>query len=178
MGMSLLRFLGLDRSDRDRDASETASVRHIVEALDRMDPRTARYLARFAYVLSRVARADLAITADEVTAMERLIGEQGRLTEAQAVMVVQIAKSQHLLLGETDGYLVTREFAAAATRDEKLALLRCCFAVAASNEEISPEEDAELRMVSHELGLEHRDFIEARSAHRQAISVLKALGRR
>ena len=42
--MSLLRFLGLTPSARRDDApSETASVRHIVEALDRMAPETARY---------------------------------------------------------------------------------------------------------------------------------------
>src|SRR5262249_32879260 len=128
--------------------------------------RAARHLARFAYILSRVARADLAISTDEVRAMERLVMERGRLPEAQAVLVVQIAKSQTLLLGETDGYLVTREFAATATRDEKLALLDCCFAVAAADAGISPEEEAELRMITRELGLEHEEFIKARAAHR------------
>jgi uncharacterized tellurite resistance protein B-like protein len=86
--------------------------------------------------------------------------------------VVQIAKSQILLLGETDGYLVTREFAAAATRDEKLTLLDCCFAVAAADGEISPPEEAELRMITEELGLEHQEFIRARLAHRDAVPLL------
>src|SRR5258706_10741537 len=110
--------------------------------------------------------------------MERVVMERGRLPEAQAVVVVQIAKSQNLLFGETDGYLVTREFAAAATRDEKLALLDCCFAVAAADDEISPPEEAELRMITSELGLEHDDFITVRSAHRQAVPVLKGDDRR
>jgi uncharacterized tellurite resistance protein B-like protein len=177
--MSLLRFLGLDSSARhDGPQAEAASVRHIVDALDRMEPETARHLARFAYILSRVARADLAISADEIHAMERLVMEHGRLPEAQAVIVVQIAKSQHLLFGETDGYLVTREFAAAATRDEKVALLASCFAVAAANHEISPTEEAELRLITNELGLEHGEFIKARSAHRQAVPLLKDAERR
>jgi uncharacterized tellurite resistance protein B-like protein len=176
--MSLLRFLGLDQSARDDGGqAEAASVRHIVEALDRMEPGTARRLARFAYILSRVAGADLAISADEIRAMERLVMERGRLPEAQAVLVVQIAKSQQLLFGETDGYLVTREFAASATRDEKLALLECCFAVAAADEEISPPEEAELRMITGELGLEHGDFIKARSDHRDAVPILKRVDR-
>jgi uncharacterized tellurite resistance protein B-like protein len=172
--VSLLRFLGLDLPARDDGPqADAASVRRIVEALDRMEPRTARHLARFAYVLGRVARADLLVSADETRAMERLVMERGRLPEAQAVLVVQIAKSQHLLLGETDGYLVTREFAAAASRDEKVALLDCCFAVAAADDEISPAEEAELRMITGELGLEHGDFIAARSAHRDAVPILK-----
>ncbi len=138
-----------------------------------MEPSAARHLARFAYILGRVARADLAISADETRAMERLVVERGHLSEAQAVIVVQIAKSQNLLFGETDGYLVTREFAAAATRDEKVALLDCCFAVAAADEEVSPPEEAELRMITSELGLEHDDFITARSKHREAIPLLR-----
>jgi uncharacterized tellurite resistance protein B-like protein len=177
--MSLLRFLGLDRAVRlDEPQAEAASVRNIVAALDRMEPGAARHLARFAYILGRVARADLAISPDEIRAMERLVVERGRLPEAQAVIVVQIAKSQNLLFGETDGYLVTREFTAAATRDEKLALLDCCFAVAAADDEISPAEEAELRMITGELGLEHDDFIKARSAHRQALPFLKRVDRR
>jgi hypothetical protein len=113
--MSLLRFLGLDHLARGSGPQDdAASVRRIVEALDRMEPAAARKLARFAYVLGRVARADLQISADETREMERIVAERGCLTEAQAVLVVQIAKSQTLLLGETDGYLVTRAIAADA----------------------------------------------------------------
>lgn len=174
VAMSLRRFLGLERAQGTKEpGDETASVRRIVEALDRMEPATARYLARFAYVLGRVARADLVVSAEETRAMERLVMERGSLPEAQAVVVVQIAKSQNVLLGETDGYLVTREFAASATSEQKRGLLDCCFAVAAADQEISPSEEAELRVVANELGLEHADFIAARSAHRDAVPLLK-----
>jgi uncharacterized tellurite resistance protein B-like protein len=172
--MSLLRFLGLERAPGGNESGvEAASVRRIVEALDRMESGAARYVARFAYVLGRVARADLAVTADETQAMERLVMERGHLTEAQAVIVVQVAKSQNVLFGETDGYLVTREFASSATREQKVALLDCCFAVAAADDEISASEEAELRLITNELGLEHADFIAARSAHRDAVPLLK-----
>ena len=172
--MSLLRFLGLDHPGRHGGSQEeAASVRRIVEALDRMDPAAARTLARFAYVLGRVARADLEVSADETREMERIVAERGRLTEAQAVLVVQIAKTQTLLLGETDGYLVTRAIAAEATPDAKAALLDCCFAVAAADRNVTAEEEAELRMITNELGLGHEDFIKARLAHRDAIASLR-----
>ena len=171
--MSLLRFLGFGNPRRrDASAEETASVRHIIEALERMEPDAARRLARFAYVLGRVARADLAVTADETHTMERIVMERGGLSEAQAVVAVQIAKSQNALFGGTDDYLVTRELASSATREEKLALLDCCFAVAAADDEISPPEEAELRLITGELGLEHADFIAARAAHRDAVPIL------
>lgn len=172
--MSLLRFLGLGGS-RDASTAETASVRRIVDALERMDPDAARRLARFAYVLGRVARADLAVTPDETRAMERLVMERGGLSEAQAVVAVQIAKSQNTLFGATDDYLVTREFAASATREEKLALLDCCFAVSAADDDITGPEEVELGNLTNELGLGRDDLIAARGRYRQHIAVLKGL---
>ena len=172
--MSLLRVLGLSSPPPgDASAAETASVRRIVDALDRMEPDAARYVARFAFVLGRVARADLQVSPEETRAMERLLMERGRLPEAQAILVVQIAKTQNLLLGATDGYLVTRELAASATREQKLALLDCCFAVSAADGEISPAEEAELGNITSELGLERADFIAARSARRDQVPYLR-----
>ncbi len=172
--MSLLRFLGLGNAT-DTSTSDTASVRRIVEALERMEPDAARRLARFAYVLGRVARADLAVTADETRAMERIVMERGGLSEAQAVVVMQIAKSQNTLFGSTDDYLVTRELASTATREEKLALLDCCFAVSAADRDIVGPEEAELRNVANELGLGRDDLIAARARYREFIAVLKGL---
>jgi|SRR5688572_9592361 len=171
--MSLLRFLGLGGRAADDDAGDTASVRQIVEALERMEPEAARRLARFAYVLGRVARADLAVSADETRAMERLVMERGRLSEAQAVIAVQIAKSQNELFGGTENYLVTRELAASATREEKLALLDCCFAVSAADRDITPPEELELRKIATEIGLGQADLAAARSAHREFLAVLR-----
>jgi uncharacterized tellurite resistance protein B-like protein len=173
--MSLFRFLGLERAV---DAgNETATVRRIVEALERQDPETARYIARFAYVLGRVAQADHEVSAEETRVMERIVMERSGLPEEQAILVVQIAKSQTILFGATEDYLVTREFARTATRDQKLALLDCCFAVSAADRDVSAEEEAAVRQIAGELGLEHADFIAARSAYRDYLAVLKAARR-
>ena len=173
--MSLLRFLGIERAADAGD--ETATVRRIVEALERQDPEAARYIARFAYVLGRVAQADHEVSGEETRVMERVVMERGGLPEEQAILVVQIAKSQAVLFGATEDYLVTREFARTATRDQKLALLDCCFAVSAADRDVSAEEEAEVRQIASELGLEHTDFIAARSAYRDYLAVLKAARR-
>ena len=173
--MSLLRFLGIDRAADG--GSETATVRRIVEALERQDPEAARYIARFAYVLGRVAQADHEVSAEETRVMERIVMERSSLPEEQAILVVQIAKSQTILFGATEDYLVTREFARTATRDQKLALLDCCFAVSAADRDVSAEEEAAVREIAGELGLEHADFIAARSAYRDYLAVLKAARR-
>jgi uncharacterized tellurite resistance protein B-like protein len=172
--MSLWHFLGLGQAPRARSAGEDlASVRRIIAALEGMEPAAARYLARFAYVLGRVARADLTVTADETRTMERIVMERSGLSEAEAALAVQIAKSQNVLFGGTDDYLVTREFASNATRAQKLALLQCCFAVSAADHEITGEEEAELRRIASELDLALTDLIEARSAYRDFLAVLK-----
>jgi uncharacterized tellurite resistance protein B-like protein len=172
--MSLLRFLGLRQAvGPDATSEETASVRRIVEALERMEPKAARRLARFAFVLGRVARADLDVNDDETRTMERFVMQRGGLTEAQAVVAVQIAKSQNELFGGTDDYLVTREITASVTREEKVALLDCCFAVAAADRDIAGAEEAELRKIAVELGLTHADVVTARVAYREFLAVLK-----
>jgi uncharacterized tellurite resistance protein B-like protein len=175
--VSILKFLGLgDKDAREPSAgaaAETETVRRIVQALDRLEPERARFLAAFAYILSRVARADLKISDEEVRAMERLIGEQGGLGPEQAILVVQMAKTQNALFGGTEDYLVTREFNRIATREQKLGLLRCLFAVSATDESVSVAEDNEIRRISRELRLTHRDFIEARRAFRDQLAVLR-----
>jgi uncharacterized tellurite resistance protein B-like protein len=169
--MSLWDYLGLGSGARKgASPKEIASDRRIVQALDSMNPRAARYLARFAFVLGRVARADLAVTDEETRVMEQILMERGGLPEEQAIVAVQIAKSQNAFFGGTDDYLVTREFAANATRAQKLALLECCFAVSAADDEISGEEQATLRQIAEELDLAQTDLIEARSGYREFLA--------
>jgi uncharacterized tellurite resistance protein B-like protein len=141
-----------------------------------MAPEQARYIAAFAYILSRVARADMNISPEEVAEMERRVMSVGGMPEDQAVLVVQIAKTQATLFGGTENFLVTREFDQMATREQKLALLRCLFAVAAADNEISTVEDREIRLINDELQLTHMDFINARLEFKKYLTVLKEDG--
>jgi uncharacterized tellurite resistance protein B-like protein len=172
--MSLYKFLGLGKqADSETPSTETETVRKITRALDQMDPKQAHYIAVFAYILGRVAHADLEISEEESREMERTVMEMGQLPEEQAIIVVQIAKTQNLLFGGTENYLVTREFNKVATREQKIALLHCLFAVSSTDEDISSEENREIRQITAELNLEHRDFIAVRSDYRHHLSVLK-----
>jgi uncharacterized tellurite resistance protein B-like protein len=120
-----------------------------------------------------VARADLVISDIEVRAMEAIVSNEGGLTPEQAILVVQMAKTQSILFGGTENYLVTREFNRLATREQKLGLLRCLFAVSAAEDDISVVEDNEVRRIATELRLSHSDFTEARSLFRDHLSVLR-----
>ena len=173
--MSIMRFFRfMEGSDRRADTgAETETVRKIVQALDRLEPERARFLAAFAYLLGRVASADLKISDDEVQVIERLIVERCHLEPAQAILVVQMAKTQNLLFGGTENYLVAREFNQIATHEQRLGLLECLFAVAAADSSISVVEDNEVRRISNELRLTHEEFIQARSGYRDYLAVLR-----
>ena len=173
--MSIWKFLGLDGSPAASQTAtgDTETVRKIVDALNQMDPDQARYIASFAYVLSRVAYADLKISKEETRAMEGIVVELGGLPEEQAILVVQMAKTQSLLFAGTENFLVTREFCKMSTKEQRMQILECLFAVSASDDSISAEENHAIRRIAEELKIEHRDFIQARLAYKQHLSVLQ-----
>ena len=154
---------------------DTATVRRIVGQLEALPPDRARLLAGAAYVVSRAANADLEITDDEVDLMERTLVERTGVTEAEAVIVVEIARQQARMFGSTEDYLVTREFKRVSTPEQRLGVLRACFQVAAANDEISSPESAVLSEIAAELDIEPADFDAVRSEHREQLSVVRAI---
>lgn len=168
---SILRFLGLE--SKKSKSADTETVRRIVASLDAMDPERARWIAAFAFLLCRVARSELVISEEEAAAMERILCERGGLTGEQAILVLQIAKTQAVLFGGTENFLVSREFDRLASREQKLALLDCLFAVSAADESISTSEDSEIVRICAELHLPREEVVEARRRYRDYLAVLK-----
>ena len=169
-GMSILQWLGLERGAA---AAPVDSVSAVEKALAGMEPARARYLACFAYILSRVARADSDVAEAELRLMERIVSDRGGLPIEQAALVMQIATREGLRHGGTEDFIVTREFAALADREQKLALLNCLFAVSAVDQSIQTVEDNAIRQIASELRLEHADFIAARASHAAHLRVLR-----
>ncbi len=170
----LNRLFGREDNISARQASsDTETVRRIVGELDRLDPEEARYLAAFAFVLARVANSDSDISPDESRRMEQVVREIGGLTEAQAVLVVEIAKAQQVLKGGTENYLVTREFDRISTREQKERLLHCLFEVTAADDEISLVEENEVKTIAGELKFEHKEFSAIRSNYNEQRTILR-----
>ena len=111
------------------DAPDQGPLRDLIDALDRLDPDRARYLARFAYLLGRVAHADRHVSPEETRAMEAHVMEEGQLDAEQAMLVVSLAKSSNLLFGGTADFIVGAGVCRERQLPEKLALVRCLFAV-------------------------------------------------
>jgi uncharacterized tellurite resistance protein B-like protein len=168
---TILRKLGVDVDVDDSGGSEALET--IADALEQMEPSEARYIAAFAYLLSRVAHADHEVSDAERASMQTVLGQRAGLTPDRAAMVVQLATSRIIHVRGTDDYLVAREFAAMATRDQKRALLDGLFAVSASDDSIVTLEDNEIRRVASEIGLEHQDVVEIRQQYRDRLAFLK-----
>ena len=160
---SIRTWLGVDTVEEE----ELAPLRETLDALDHLEPDRARFLAAFAYLLGRVAHADQHVSPEETRAMEALVAEHGGLSEDQAMVVVHLAKTSNLLFGGTANFLVAREFSALATYGQKLALMRCLFAVSATDEAISTAEEGEIHKVANELRIDRPDLVKLRIAHQR-----------
>ncbi|MBP1705761.1 MAG: Tellurite resistance protein [Chloroflexi bacterium] len=155
--------------------AETATVRKIVAKLETLPPDRARLIASAAYILARAAESDMTISDEETAFMERTLVEHGQMSEAEAVIVVEIAKQQARLFGSTEDYLVTREFLRLATPAERLAILRGCFLVAAADESIVATESATLNQVANELQVPAEDLAALRAEFGDRLSVVQAM---
>jgi uncharacterized tellurite resistance protein B-like protein len=157
-------------------AGDTASVRRIAARLAKLPPDEARFLAAFAYVLARLANADLRIDEAESREMERLVTESAGLGSEESALAVEIAKSQARLLGGTENYVVTREFRKLSTPAQRARLVECLYAVAAADRTITNVETTEIAAIADEIGLGRDELASVRARYRDRIAALRPRG--
>jgi uncharacterized tellurite resistance protein B-like protein len=177
------RFLGpapsvhspLARDGAGTAAGETATVRRIVARLEAMPADQARFIASAAYTLARAANADLDISDDETTAIERELQASDGLDEATAVLVTQMAKLQARTVGGAEDYSVTREFKALASQEQRIDVLRACFAVGAASGSISAEETAVVNQIARELDIDDPTLNAIRAEYHEQLSSVQRI---
>ena len=157
------------------DVRDTETVRRIAGQLDALPVDRARFLAAFAYILTRAAAADMDISHAESRAIEQLVAEHGDLPEPQAVLVAQIAKNQSLLAGATEDYLVTRQFRELSTADDRLALLRCCYLIGAADDTITSQESDTLQQIAKELDIDRDAVNRIRNEFAPKLAAIQAM---
>lgn len=172
--MSLLRFLGLGADTAGRDA-EPASLVELGQSLETMDPAEARLAAAFAYLLARVASADLRTEESEEAAIAERLERFGGIPATTAAVLARAAIRVTDVHGGTDDHLVARAFRDMTEHEERLRLLRCLYAVAAADETITTVEDNEIFEIAGAIGIGRSDVIAVRSEWKQYLGTLKAL---
>jgi uncharacterized membrane protein YebE (DUF533 family) len=156
-------------------AGETATVRRIVARLEQLPTDQARLIAAAGYTLARAAQADLDISDDETAVIEQELQGPGIIDEPTAILVTEMAKLQARTVGGTEDYVVTRELSALATDEQKVRVLRACFAVGAANGTISAEESAVINQIGKELGLDPATVNKVREEFHDRLSSVQAI---
>lgn len=158
-------------------AGDTATVRRIVARLEAMPPERARLVASAAYTLARAAQADLDISPEETAVIEQELQAHEELDEATAVLVTEMAKLQARTVGGTEDYVVTREFTSLATEQQRMDVLRACFAIGAASGSISAEESATLNQIASELNLDTGVTLSIRAEFHERMSSVQEVRR-
>jgi uncharacterized tellurite resistance protein B-like protein len=156
-------------------AAETATVREIVARLEALPPDDARFIACASYVVARAANADMVISDAETGFMEKTLQENAGLDEAQAVLVVEMAKLQARAVGGTEDYLVTREFRSVSTPEQRLRILRMCLSVAAVDDSITAAESSVVDEIANELGITDAEVAALRGEFTDSFEAVRAM---
>jgi uncharacterized tellurite resistance protein B-like protein len=156
---------------------DTESVRRIAARLDALPPERARFVAAFAYLLARAAEVDLAPSDAEAVEMTRQIVEVGQLDHETAALVVALAETRVEGFGATEDYLVTREFKAISTYEDRERLLRCCLLVAAADDSINADESWLVNRMAEELDVERVDLNRIRDEFHDRLAGIQELRR-
>ena len=153
---------------------ETESVRTLALQLSAMPPARARYIAAFAYLLGRAANATSGMSDAERAAILE-IAQAGGLEPATAPMIVDLAAGLSGEFGATEDYLVTREFKAISTIEERERLIRCCFMVMAADDEIDATESWLANRMAEELDVERPDLNAIRAEFYEQLSGVRSV---
>jgi uncharacterized tellurite resistance protein B-like protein len=168
--MSLLKWLGLDRAPNTQEFDSLTEAETMLAGLD---AARRRYVACFAYILTRSARADHQVTDGEALEMGRILAAHTGIPDTQAAAIVRLAGIQARRSGGTDDFVVTREFDRVASHEQKVALIDALFTVSSVDASIVTVEDNEIRRIAKELKIEHSEDIAVRARHLENLQVLK-----
>ena len=131
-------------------------------------------LACLSGLLARIAFVDLNINEGEIQSMVKAVQETTKYPREVAEKVVRIARSEVEELVDHEHHLYTRPLNKFFGKEEKEMVLRLLFQVAAADGSVENLESEEIRRISKELRLSHRQFVQAKMTVRKKIQALKS----
>lgn len=172
--MSLFRFLGLEKYAAGNH-EEPESLIEIGKSLESLPPEEARLIAAFAYLLARVAGADLRTDPEERESMAQRLEEFGGLNAILARRLVEVAILAADKHSASDDRLVARAFRDMTGLGERLQLLRCLYAIAAADETITTVEDNEIFEIAAAMSVDRDEVVALRTEWKEFLGTRRAL---
>jgi uncharacterized tellurite resistance protein B-like protein len=126
----------------------------------------AHTLALAGGLLARVARVDNVVTETEFARMVDSLESGWGISHARAALVAEVALAESA--ADLDYFRLTKEFAAAASIEERSRFIDALFAVAAADGAISSDESAEISRITASINLTHDHFVAAKRRARGA----------
>ena len=155
--MGLLTWLGLRRGDGYPNLD--ALVAELRRALPDDESVVIRYIAVVIALLGKVACADGRLSTQEEAMMRDLLAHVDRLSPSgvEAVCGALHGKLPRLTADEEE--LCYREIRALCDGKERLEVMRLLARLAAADGGLQPEEEAELKTIAEEIGIEESDLL-------------------
>ena len=149
----------LDFYLKKEDTKKITSIHKIVNTIIEQEAEKADNIAMVAFLLARVAYCDLDVSEEEKLRIKSIVKEKYGFSQETANLIMELAVAQNIQEGSSDNYLVAREFKNSTSIEEREDFLRFLFEVACADKDISPEEEAELKVIGQEFGIPDSDFV-------------------
>lgn len=169
----LLTSLGLVADHAPADADSLLGRLHA--QLARLGGERLDYLAGLAGQLARVANAEGGISPAEAEAISAQLGAQGRLSHADAAVVVDLLRHELEVLRSAEPHLFNRAINDCASESEKQVVVDCLYAVAAADHLVSEAEEREIRRIAEALLVPHGTLMTIRGRYRDRLEALRPL---
>jgi uncharacterized tellurite resistance protein B-like protein len=176
--MSLWKLLGMSKQERGGDPELGLLFEHIERILADGSAAEIKLVTGFAGLLGKVAYADIEVTAEESDRIRDVLGAELGLGPGPVARIAELLEQERARLFTIEDYIYTRLVNEVADREQKLALLRAMFAIAAADGSVRDREEQVIRIATKGLLLSHRDFIDARQQFRDHLAVLRKEDRR
>lgn len=172
--MNWQKILGITTSGTSNDDLEKGTLYHELEQLfSDLPEEEIRFIAGFAGLLGRVALSDMRLEPEEVSKIREILNTRTSLTPERIDRILELIRLQADQLFGSENIYYVRLINDTADRSRKMEVLDALFAVAAANDSITTEEEAELRLIADSLGLYHSEYIRVRLRYRDQLDVLK-----
>lgn len=158
---------------RELDPDYSATIEKIETSLAGLPAERARFLACVALLAARVAHIDHQICEGEEARIRKVLRDHFELGEELARSVAAIALESERSI-TVEHHLVTRKLNELASREEKIAVLRALFYIAAEGD-ITEQESDQIGSLAGALLLPRSDFLAVRADYREHRALVKSL---